>query len=99
MTNPLKVSQAAREFVNAFFRDPACPVSVKMTLGYDPTTLIEHATRFEAQIREECAGKLEARAERARTAAIGGGMDPLDASLIDYEMSNAADEIRSQTNA
>ncbi|KQM99461.1 hypothetical protein [Sphingomonas sp. Leaf226] len=37
---------------------------------------------------------LDERAERARVAAIGGGMDPLDAELLDYEYSNAAAAIR-----
>jgi hypothetical protein len=45
-------------------------------------------------MREAAALELEARAERARTAAIGGGMDPTDATLLDYEYSNAAAAIR-----
>lgn len=43
---------------------------------------------------EDAAKHLDERAERARVAAIGGGMDPLDAELLDYEYSNAAAAIR-----
>ncbi|WP_439538659.1 hypothetical protein [Sphingomonas sp.] len=41
--------------------------------------------------------RLEGKAERARIAAIGNGMDPSDATLLDYEFSLAADELRTLT--
>jgi len=47
---------------------------------------------------EEAAKRLDERAERARVAAIGGGMDPVDAELLDYEYSNAANELRTIAN-
>ena len=49
----------------------------------------------EEAMRERAARELDQRAERARVAAIGGGMDPMDAQLLDYEYSNAAAAIRS----
>lgn len=56
--------------------------------------MLEYADREREAMREACVSELERRAETARVAAIGGGMDPSDASLIDYEMSHAADAIR-----
>lgn len=57
-------SQHAREAAARFFRDPACPVSVKMTLGYDPTPLLNALSQFEAEILERAAVTAEQEAER-----------------------------------
>ena len=58
--------------------------------------MLAYGNERAAQEREANAAELEQRAELARVAAIGGGMDPSDASLIDYEMSNAATAIRAR---
>lgn len=56
-----------------------------------------YVAKAEAEARREAFAKaaeaMEAKAERARVAAIGGGMDPMDAELLDHEFSLAARDI------
>lgn len=51
------VTQADRERAAEFFRSDACPLSVKMTLGYDPSPLI---LAFAAHREAHTAGLVEA---------------------------------------
>lgn len=53
MTTPITPQQADREAAAAFFRDTRTPLSVKMTLGYDPTPLLEAFAHHAQQARLE----------------------------------------------
>jgi len=89
-----------REAANVFFHRADCPVSVKMTLGYDPTPLVQilasHRLAAEAAAIERASDMLDKRAAFLRTPAgrLKAEWHESDANMVAIELNRQAADIR-----